>query len=297
VLSSTVALAAVRFGCYLAALLLVGATGLALRLSADLGESTIRLRVQAVRLALIAAVALTIGRVASLYGQTWLFFGMDEGVNAETLRIIAMDTAWGAGWRVQFAAATFALIGALLVRAHVYAGWPVLGVGALIAAGSQSLTGHAVEGGWLSPAVFAQAAHVLGAAIWIGSLLAIFTVVLRRDPDRALVATVIELFSPLALLGAGTLLLAGLASSYLYLSSPTDLLWTVYGRLLGAKVVGFGVIASLGYHNWQRIKPRLGDAAADDDLRRAVTAELAVAVMVLVFTAFLVVLPLPTAAM
>ncbi len=296
-LSSTVALAAVRFGCYLALLFLVGSTGLALRLSADLDEATERLRAQAVRLAVIAALFLTLGRLASLYGQTWLFFGLDEGVNAETLRIIAMDTAWGAGWRVQFAAATFALIGALLVRAHVYSGWPILGVGALIAAGSQALTGHAVEGGWLSPAVFTQTIHVVGAAIWIGSLLAIFVVVLRRDPDRALVATVIELFSPLALLGAGALLLTGLVTSYLYLSSPTDLLWTAYGRLLAAKAVGFAAIASLGHHNWQRIKPRLAEAAADADFRRAVTAELAIAIVVLVLTAFLVVLPLPSASM
>jgi len=296
-LSSTAALAAVRFACYVALLLLVGATSLALRTSADLDETAHRLRARAVRLALIAAVVLTLGRVGGLYGQTWLFFGTDEGVNAETLRIIAMETAWGAGWRVQFAAATFAMIGALLVRVRVYTGWPILGVGALVAAGSQALTGHAVEGGWLSPAVFAQTVHVVGAAIWIGSLLAIFLVVLRRDPERALVATVVELFSPLALLGAGALLLTGLASSFLYLSSPTDLLWTVYGRMLGAKVIGFAIIVRLGYHNWQRIKPRLGEATACADLRRAVTAELAVAIIVLVITAFLVALPLPAAAM
>jgi len=297
VLSSTVALAAVRFGCYFAMLLLVGATGLALRLSADRDATTDRLRTEAIRLSLIAAAVLAVGRLGSLYGQTWLFFGMDEGVNAETLRIIAMETTWGAGWRVQFAAATFALIGAALVRARVYAGWPALGVGALIAAGSQPLTGHAVEDGWLSPAVFAQTVHVIGAAIWLGSLIAIFAVVLRREADRKLVATVIELFSPLALLGAGALLLTGLASSYLYLSSPTDLLWTVYGRVLCAKMVGFALIASLGYHNWQRIKPRLGEAAADDDLRQAVTAELGLVLVVLVLTAFLVVLPLPSVSM
>lgn len=291
------ALAAVRFGSYVALLLLVGTTGLALRLRADLGEAANRMRTEAIRLALIAAVVLTLGRVGSLYGQTWLFFGLDEGINAETLRIVAMDTTWGAGWRVQFAAATFALIGALLVRARAYAGWPILGVGALIAAGSQALTGHAVEGGWLSPAVFAQTVHVVGAAIWIGSLLAISSVVLRRDPDQALVATVIERFSPLALLGAGALLLTGLASSYLYLSSPSDLVWTVYGRLLGAKMVGFAIITGLGHHNWKRIKPRLGEAAAAADLRRAVAAELAVAIMVLAVTAFLVALPLPSATM
>ncbi len=296
-LSSTVALAAVRFGCYLALLLLVGSAGLALRLSADLNATTERLRANAVRLALIAALALTLGRIASLYGQTWLFFGVDEGVDAETLRIIAMETTWGAGWRVQFASATFALIGAALVRTHVNTGWPILGVGALIAAGSQSLTGHAVEGGWLSPAVFAQSVHVAGAAIWIGSLLAIFAVVLRRKPDRTLVATVIERFSPLALLGAGALLFTGLTTSYLYLSSPADLIWTVYGRVLVAKITGFAIITTLGYHNWQRIKPRLGDVAANDELRRAVAAELAVAIVVLVATAFLVVLPLPAASM
>lgn len=291
------ALAAVRLGCYLALLLLVGATGLALRLSADRDEGTERLRAKAVRLALIAAGLLALGRLGSLYGQTWLFFGVDEGVGAETLRTIAMETAWGAGWRVQFAGATFALIGAALVRSRVYAGWPVLSVGALIAAGSQSLTGHAVEGGWLTVPVFAQAVHVVGAAIWIGSLLAIFVVVLRPDPDRALVASVVELFSPLALLGAGALLITGLTTSYLYLSSPADLLWTVYGRVLSSKLIGFAVVAGLGYHNWQRIKPRLGQANADDDLRRAVSAELAVAIMVLVLTAFLVALPLPAAAM
>ena len=132
----------------------------------------------------------------------------------------------------------------------------------------------------------------------MGMLIPILPLYLRETGlSYTLVTTVIERFSPLALLGAGALLLTGLASSYLYLSSPADLVWTVYGRLLGAKMVGFAIIAGLGHHNWKRIKPRLGEAAAGGDLRRAVAAELAVAMLVLAVTAFLVALPLPSATM
>jgi len=285
--------AALRLGTYAALLALVGATGLAMRLSADLGEHSKTARPTAVRLAVSAAVALTLFRLAGLYAQTWLFFGSDDGVGFETLRVIAFETGWGAGWRVQFAAATFALAGALLVRKGVAAGWPALGVGALIAAGSQALTGHAVEGGWLDLTVFSQSLHVVGAAVWIGSLGAIFAVIVRRNSDPALTAFVIERFSPLALTAAATLAISGVVTSFTYLAAPADLLTSVYGRVLGAKILGAVVVASIGYHNWRRIKPRLQDPGAPADLRRAVAAELAVALIVLVLTAFLVALPLP----
>jgi putative copper export protein len=289
--------AALRLTNYLAIFALVGATAAALQWTTDLGAATVRLRARALWYALLAGGVLTVATLANLYTQTWLFFGADEGVNPETLRIIAMDTGWGAGWRVQFAAATFALAGAALASRGDRVGWPTLAVGALAAAGTQALTGHAVEMSWLNPAVASQTVHVAAGALWIGSLAIVTLVVVRRETDGELIAAVVGRFSPLAVVSVAALTIAGGASAYLYLDSPSDLWITVYGRVLSAKVVAFGCAAAVGYHNWKTIRPRLPQPSAVTELRRAVTAELALAIIVLALTAFLVALPLPASGM
>ncbi len=289
-----IASAALRLTTYLSVFLLVGATGLGLRLRGAPDGVTEPMRNRLRRSILAASAVLTMASLGGLYGQTWLFFGADEGVNPETLRIIAMETRWGAGWRVQFGAASFAFIGALLLHTRARStAWPVLAVGATIAASAQALTGHAAESSWLTTKVAAQAVHVTGGSLWIGSLLAIGAIALRPDTDRALATRIIERFSPLALVSVGLLTLSGAVSAYYYLMSPIDLFLTVYGRVLGTKLLCFGLAAAIGYHNWQSIRPRLPAAGALADLRRSVTAELGLALIILVLTAFLVSLPLP----
>jgi putative copper export protein len=283
--------AALRLVAYISVLALAGAASTILLLRPEArGSDTLYRRT--LNLAVAAAAALTLARLAQLYGQTWIFFGEDEGITAETLRTIAMDTLWGEAWKIQLAGASFALLGALGARRGA-AGVPVLGIGSLVAAASQPLTGHAVTGTWLTPAVATQTLHVLAAGCWLGSLIAVYR--LSHDPamDDAALEGLVSRFSPLAIVGAATLAASGAFTTYLYLAGPLDLFTTPYGRLLLAKIVGFAAVAALGYQNWQRVTPLLGEPAGTAALQRTVRAELGLALAVLAITAILVVQPLP----
>ncbi|NKB88085.1 MAG: hypothetical protein GKS06_07695 [Acidobacteria bacterium] len=285
--------ALVRLIGYLGVFALVGATGLGARLCSDLGAASERMRDRALHVAIFAALVLIATALITLLNQTSMFFGDDEGVNAETIRTIAMETGWGAGWRVQFGAATFALMGALLIRSRRMFGWPVLGVGAIAAAAAQSLTGHAFEGSWLSVKVLAQAIHVVAGSLWIGSLLVIVVAVMRHESDDDTIATVVDRFSPIAVISVAALAASGALSSYFNLASPVDLISTAYGRVLLAKILAFGATGALGFTNWRKIRPHLGTKPGTARLRRVAAVELAFALAVLVLTTYLVVLPLP----
>ncbi len=59
------------------------------------------------------------------------------------------------------------------------------------------------------------------------------------------------------------------------------------------KLAVVAAVAGLGYWNWQRVKPRLGDEVAARDLHTSARYELGMAALVLVITAVLVSLPSP----
>jgi len=106
-------------------------------------------------------------------------------------------------------------------------------------------------------------------------------------------------FSPLALGAAGALFVAGCATSFQYLGSPEDLYATTYGRVLAAKIVAFGAVIGLGYFNWRRVKPRINaDSETGEGTRalllRSAAVEVGIAAAVLLLTAVLVALPMPT---
>ena len=59
------------------------------------------------------------------------------------------------------------------------------------------------------------------------------------------------------------------------------------------KLIAVAGVAISGAYNWQRIKPRLGTDAATNQLQRSASAEIVLALLVLVATAILVALPTP----
>ncbi len=252
-----------------------------------------------------ALVAFDLGR---LWHQTYAFYGGFEPVTLQLIQTIANQTLWGAGWKLQ---ATSAAVAAIAFAA-AYRSWPGAWVVAFpavaLAAVSRPLTGHALEAGsWFSLPVILQAIHVVGASLWLGTLFTMTAIGLRRaralpaGARAGVIAAMVNGFSPLAQGAVAALFLAGSATAFRYLGSPAAIYGTVYGRVFAAKFVMFAAIAAIGYFNWQKVSPKLEQAAqgAEDDpavallLLRSAGAELAVAVVVLVLTAVLVALPMP----
>jgi putative copper export protein len=255
-----------------------------------------------------AGFVLTAVELARAWHQTYSFYGGFEPITLELVRAITDDTLWGSGWKVQLVSAAAAAV-MLAAAARSWPGaWPAAAAAVAIAVVARPLTGHAVEqGSWFSLPAILQAVHIGGASLWIGTLLTLTAIGVRRSAAlpaafrASAVALMVTKFSPLALGAATSLFVAGCATSFIYVGSVVAMLSTSYGLALLAKMGAFGVVLALGYFNWQRTRPRL-DAALEDItkapaaralLLRAAGAELCVAAVVLLLTAVLVVLPMP----
>ena len=97
-------------------------------------------------------------------------------------------------------------------------------------------------------------AHQLGAALWIGAM-PFLLISLKRSQDREEAKRLLLRFSPLALVGAGTLLLGGLGMGWLYLGVSTDkslssVYGTAYGVMMLSKVYLFLVVTAMGAGNF-----------------------------------------------
>lgn len=243
-----------------------------------------------VRTGMVMASVLCLVSMLRLWLQTYAFFGGDEGVSAETLRIIVTETPWGHGWIWQLVAGALALVVFLTASRRPELGWALTIPVTLIVVVTLPLTGHAMS---MAPSAYLgvamQSIHVLAAAVWIGTLglLYIFVVSKSRD-DAELAPGLVHRFSPVAVGAVGTLFVAGLLTAITYLNSWNQLFSTTYGRVLLSKILIFGATGVTGLYNWKVIRPRLHTRDGAAKLRRTVVLELAWAAVVLSLTAFLV---------
>ena len=194
---------------------------------------------------------------------------------------------------LQIALVLASIAGFALALGERAAGWPLAALG--------------VIGGALRSAVFAQWArlviplHSLAGGLWIGTLFVLLTAgfaaarggTLPADRRAALMARMVNLFSPLALTSAAVLAAFGVTTAWLHLHRLSSLWTTPYGYALDTKLGVVVVIAGLGAWNWRRQKPRMGSEEGAAALHRSARAELAVAAVVLAVTAILVSLPSP----
>lgn len=152
--------------------------------------------------------------------------------------------------------------------------------------------GHtAVVGPW--PVVAAAAlAHTAAAAVWVGGVVLLATLLLVRaragvPTGAGELAVRFSIPATAAVVVAG---LAGLALTALIIESPSDLVDTPWGRVLLVKLALVVVVALMGWANNRYALPAL-DAWRPHTarlLRRTVAAEAAVMVAVLLATAVLV---------
>lgn len=218
--------------------------------------------------------------------------------SSEDLEVL-LSTGWGTAWRLAMFGAVL-LLAALVVaapraEARPYRRWAW--VAATVLAGVMcsypAFTGHAAgtEGlRWIT--IPADTLHLLAAGSWIGGLFFVLAAAAweRRRTGRgnALLAEVVPLFSPVALVSAGLLIGSGTLAANIHVGSLDALVETRYGRLLLTKIGLVLIVVILGAINWRRYVPRLWEAGGARPLRRNSMLELALAHIVILITALLV---------
>ncbi|AXC14599.1 Copper resistance protein D [Acidisarcina polymorpha] len=114
------------------------------------------------------------------------------------------------------------------------------------------------------------AAHHVGAAIWIGAI-PFLLIGMRRSEDVGEAKRLLVKFSPMAIAGAGMLLLGGIGMGWVYLGVSADkslsgLYGTAYGVMLLAKIYLLVLIVTLGAGNFFLV--RRIETAPESLLRR-----------------------------
>ena len=186
-----------------------------------------------------------------------------------------------------------AIVGLSLATARRWSGWPIAAV-AIIAGPLVGILG----GRWSR---LVNPIHQLVGGLWLGTLFVLvvagLTAVLRDEPSRdrrgAIVADMVNGFSPLAFTCGTLVVLSGLITAWQHLN-PLSSLWTTpYGYALLIKLCLVAGVFGTGAWNWRRLRPQLGSEDAAIGIHRSSMRELAAATLVLIVTAILVSLPSP----
>jgi copper transport protein len=179
-------------------------------------------------------------------------------------------------------------------------GWTVASAAAMVLGITPAFGGHAIGGDTPYLAVPADIVHVIAGSAWLGTLAVILIVgipaALKAPDDKhpgGRVATLINRFSPIALLCGGAVVATGVGSSVIRLPRLDSLWTTIYGFVLILKLVFVLFLFGAGAWNWRRMKPRLTGDNAISPMRSSASFELLLASIVLVLTAVLVALETP----
>jgi copper transport protein len=195
-------------------------------------------------------------------------------------------------------------------------GMPSRWVGALVAAAflaTFSATGHAVAGSGTVLAFPVDMAHLAAMAVWVGGLVMLATVLLRRGQLADAADAVVPAFSRLATVSVAVLVVTGGYQAWRQVGSLPALAGTTYGRELIVKLGLVAVALSFGAASraWVRrhygsspvvvyaasatdLEPRPAEGPAEvtpaalGALRRSVAVEAVIAMIVLAVTAALV---------
>jgi copper transport protein len=172
---------------------------------------------------------------------------------------------------------------------------------------SVALTGHARRSSFPVPNMFVATVHVTAAAAWVGGLVMLvavaFPAVRGRDAERARVlGPLVAQFSDVALWSVVVVVASGTYSAWNGIRELEAVTGTTYGWVLVAKLAVFTPAVALGAINKLWTKPQLMRAAEGQTpaaspvrlIRRLVLFEVALVVVVLGLTSFLVRLPLPS---
>ncbi|WP_104107933.1 copper resistance protein CopC [Nocardioides sp. 616] len=224
------------------------------------------------------------------------------GLYAQGLELDAVLTSFDASLVRKELGSALLLAAALVTAAAVFGSTPpgprrsaLLLTCAALAVCAPALVGHTRSYGPAPLVLGADVLHLAAGAIWLGGLAGL-TLTLRSgtsDVSSRRDAEVLARFSAVA----GPLVLAvavaGVLLAWRILGSWSALVETTYGTLLLVKVALGLAVAAVAAFNRFRLLPRVrrspfGDPSAGALVRRTVLAELALLVVLLVVTGFLV---------
>lgn len=241
------------------------------------------------------AIAAAVGLVASLAGIALqgalgagvsFFDALDSKVLDGTL-----GTRTGEAWLLR-ACAWFVAGSVLLLmpRPPRRADLALLALPTAVLVGSLPYAGHADTQTPRAVLIPADVLHVLAASAWLGGLVLLLAAFWPRRDEGAKTATqATARFSRMALPAIGVLVSAGLAQAWFYLGSVEALFTTTYGIALLAKVALLAGIIGFAAGNRRRVgQLTVGGTETASALRRAMRAEVLLAVLVLAATATLV---------
>ncbi|MBA2687129.1 MAG: copper resistance protein CopC/CopD [Gemmatimonadaceae bacterium] len=256
----------------------------------------------AARLGHIAAAVLVVTLVLRLYAQSYAMHGANDAFNTGLVGGMLRHTLWGFGWITQLVALILAGVGFHMARmADTESRWWLLAAcGGVLLAFTPALSGHAASLPRFSTlAIVADAIHVMGAGGWLGSLLMVviagIPAAMRLEESRKgpAVATIVNAFSPTALVFAGIVALTGLFAAWMHVGAIQALWGSQYGKTLLLKLGILSVVALTGAYNWKVVQPRLGSIEGGQKIRRSASVELGVGLLVIAVTAVLVATPTP----
>jgi len=237
-----------------------------------LGSVTVRLARAAAALGVLAvpAVLSDLAHGASLaggydYSSAWssLYDGHGDG--------------WLSGLEVTFSLAGALLVAPLAFRAVAASRARCWLLGAGLAAGVVALGTtkfpDQVPADW-GRTVFETVIwmlHLLGGAIWIGGLAGLVLLALPGGVPQACAgpfwSVAIRRFSAAAMTSVAAITASGLFLYWEHVDGPGQLVTTMYGRVLGVKILIFGVLLLLGMFNQFWLHPRIEALRASGDER------------------------------
>jgi putative copper export protein len=204
-----------------------------------------------------------------------LFLGVAFLGGLAVVTVEGLDAGALPGWERLARVAAEGLAFVLCVR-----GVPLVAPVAVLAAALLPFASHAAAVQPSAGAIFADAVHVLSAAMWAGGILALATLHPPygwRSPEaRAL----LDRFGGVALIAFAVTALTGVLRASDELHDVSGLWTTTYGEVLGLKSIGVAIMLVLSAVAWRRRIP-------------FARAEAAMAVLVVGATAVLAAFPTP----
>lgn len=156
----------------------------------------------------------------------------------------------------------------------------------LVGMGTWPVAGHPIASPIPVVSVVVGTAHVAAASFWIGGLVVLVALLLRRADEREL-GVILPEWSRWAALAVTVLLLAGLIQAVVEVTVPSALVSTDYGRLLLVKLGLVGLVIAVAAYSRRLVRLRLG-ASQPRAMRAAVGIETVVLAAVLAMSSVLV---------